>query len=106
MSDEIPFAPAMQTFKVGDSYPIVVGEIQQDAVDEAHEAAVLAKLRAEKTREFVLERVEQLRGKIMPVEILSVQNLPGHACLIVNDHLLLSYDEAEQLINQMAEQFT
>lgn len=96
----------MQSFKIGGSYPIVVGEIQQDAVDEAHAAAIAAKEAADKTRAFVLDHVDRLHGKIMPVEILSVANLPGHSCLIVNDHLLLSYVEAEQLINQLSEQFT
>ncbi len=86
-------------------YPIVIGTIQHDAVDEAHRAAIAAKEAADKTRSFVLAHVEGLRGKIMPVEILSVANCPSHSCLIVNDHLLLSYVEAEQLINQLSEQF-
>lgn len=96
--------PEMTTEQLGTLYPIQVGEIQQDAVDEAHRAAIAAKEAAEKTRAFVLEHQEKLRGRIMPVEISSVANLPHHSCLIVNDHLLLSYVEAEQLIRQVLAQ--
>ncbi len=84
-------------------YPIVGGEIQQEAIDEAHLAAIKAKADAEATRDFVLAHVQELRGKTMPMEIYSVQNLPGHSCLIVNDHFLFSYREAEELIKQIGE---
>lgn len=91
----------MQLVQMGNSYPIQVGTVQQDAVDEAHLAAIAAKKAADETRAFVLEHQEKLRGRVMPVEIYSVQNLPTHSCLIVNDYLLLSYVEAEQLIKQV-----
>lgn len=83
------------------NYHIVGGEISAEAMDEAKIAAEKAKADAEATREYVLEHVAALRGKIIPVEISSVQNLPGHSCLIVNDHLLLSYREAEDLIKTL-----
>lgn len=82
-------------------YPIVGGEFDVQAMEEARLAAIKAKIDAEHTRDFVLEHVSELRGKTMPVEIYSVQNLPNHSCLIVNDHLLLSYVEAEQLMKQV-----
>ena len=82
-------------------YPIVGGEIQQDAVDEAFLAAIKAKADADETRAFVLEHVQKLRGQAMPVEIYSIQNLLSHSCVIVNDSLLLSYVEAEQMIRKI-----
>ncbi len=82
-------------------YPIIGGEIQQDAVDEAYLAAVKAKADADETRAYVLEHVQKLRGKTMPVEINSIQNLPSHSCVIVNDSLLLSYVEAEMMIREL-----
>ncbi len=82
-------------------HPIVGGEIQQEAIDEAHAAAIKAKADADQTRAFVLEHVQKLRGQTMPVEIYSIQNLPSHSCVIVNDSLLLSYVEAEQMIKTL-----
>jgi len=83
------------------SYPIVGGEISIEAMDEARIAAEKAKRDAEATRAFVLEHFEELRGTQLAVEMTSVANLPSYSCLIVNDHLLLSYVEAEQLIKQL-----
>ncbi len=76
-------------------------ELSPEAIDEAFLAAQKAKADAEATRAFVLEHVQKLRGKTMPLEIYSVQNLPSHSCLIVNDHFLLSYVEAEEMIKAL-----
>lgn len=76
-------------------------ELEDDAIQETHEAAVKAKQEADETRAYVLERFRKLLGCDLPVEITSVQNLPGHNCLIVNDLLLLSYVEAKALLEQI-----
>lgn len=78
-------------------------EIPAQIVDEAKEEAQAAKMRAEETRAYVLPRFGRLRGLEIPVEITSIQNLPGHSCLIVNDLLLLSYVEAEQILRGIAD---
>ncbi len=81
---------------------IVTDELTQlspEAIIELELAAAKAKAEAEATKAYVLEHFRELIGKTMPLEILGVQNLPSHSCLIVNDTLLLSYVEAEQLLN-------
>ncbi len=82
-------------------YPIIGGELVQEAIDEAHLAAIRAKEAADQTRAFVLQHVQKLRGQTLPVEIYSVQNLPSHSCVIVNDSILLSYVEAEEMIRKL-----
>lgn len=85
-------------------YPLFGGTIDPEAANEAHLAAIKAKADAEATRDYVLANVEKLRGKTMPMEIYSVQNLVSHSCLIVNDHFLFSYREAEELLKSLENQ--
>ena len=79
-------------------------ELDPVAMAETLEATRLAKIQADATRDFVLAHYQKLRGQVMPMEIMGIQNLPNHSCLIVNDLLLLSYVEAEQLIHKLSEQ--
>lgn len=83
---------------------ITVQALNPDAMEEARAAAVEAKRQADETRDYVLERFRQLIGCTIPVEILTIQNLPGHSCLILNDLLLFSYVEAKELIEQLEDQ--
>ncbi len=82
-------------------HPIIGGELVQEAIDEAHLAAIRAKEAADQTRAFVLKHVQKLRGQTMPVEIYSVSNQTHYNCVIVNDSLLLSYVEAEEMITRL-----
>lgn len=76
-------------------------ELADDAVQETHAAAVEAKRVADETKAFVLARYRELKGCDIPIEILSIQNLPHHNCLIINDLLLLSYVETKELLEQL-----
>ncbi len=78
-------------------------ELTQEAIVELELDAAKAKAAATATMAYVLEHFRELIGKTMPLEILGVQNLPDHRCLIVNDLILLSYREAEDLLNPAAE---
>lgn len=77
--------------------------LAEDAVFEQVAAAERAKEEADAVRAFVLPRAHELKGHTIPVEILSVQVLPSHNCLIVNDLLLLSFVEAKALLEQLDE---
>jgi hypothetical protein len=81
--------------------PLFGGEFDQAAMLEAAAAAEKAKAEADATRDYVLENFRRLMNREIPVEILSVQNLPSHNCLIVNDLLLLSYREAEAILRSL-----
>ncbi len=74
-------------------------KLTPEAIQELELSSALAKVKAAETMAYVLEHFRKLIGKTMPLEILSVQNLPSHSCLIVNDVVLLSYREAEQMLN-------
>ena len=49
-------------------------------------------------REFALKNMHLLRGKKVPIEVDSIQSLPSHNCIIINDLLLMSFVEVEDLI--------
>lgn len=76
-------------------------EFNPDAIDETAAAAAEAKRVADETRDFVMARYKKLIGCEIPVEILRIQVLPSHNCLIVDDWLLLSFVEAKQLLEQI-----
>lgn len=73
-------------------------DLNQEALhDNLAESAEL-KRQADDRKAYVLEHFRRLRGVFVPIEIMGIQNLPHHNCLIINDLLLLSYAEAEQII--------
>jgi len=86
---------------MGIDVPLFGAEFDQGAIDATHAEAVEARRQADATRDFVTEHFRELRGVLIPIETLEIQNLPHHNCLIVNDHLLLSYREAEPLIKEV-----
>lgn len=83
---------------------ITVHQMNPDAMEEAKRVAAEQKRIADETRDYVLPRHRQLIGCTIPVEILSIQNIPGHSCLIINDLLLFSYVEAKELLEQLEDQ--
>lgn len=51
-----------------------------------------------KTKEYAIKNMEKLRGTLVPIEVGSIQNLPNHNCIIINDLLLVSYTEVKEMI--------
>lgn len=75
--------------------------LAEDAVFEQVTAAEKAKAEAEAVRALVMSRFKELMGHLLPIEITSIQNMPSHNCLVVNDLVLLSYVEAKELLEQL-----
>lgn len=76
----------------------MAGDIELEALEEQAAAQLVAKQKADETRAFVLGRFQHLLGFKYPLEIYSISNLEHHNCLIINDHFLLSYVEAEEIL--------
>lgn len=51
-----------------------------------------------RTRAYVLKHMGYLRGKTVPIEVGSIQSLPSHECIIINDLLLMSFQEVLEMI--------
>jgi hypothetical protein len=73
-------------------------QLDQAALDANLEEAARLKAEYDVTRDYVLTNFKKLRGTMIPIEVLGIQNLPGHNCLILNDMLLLPYTEAEHIL--------
>lgn len=84
-------------------HPILGGEMSSEAMQEARIAALEAKRKADETRDFVLAKFQHLMGYKYLLEIYSIANLPNHNCLIMNDHFLLSYVEAEEILKSLGD---
>lgn len=52
----------------------------------------------QKTKQYVLQHMGYLMNRVIPMEVTSIQSLPTHDCVIVNDLLLYSYTELEAII--------
>lgn len=96
-----PEAPRLEGVSWGGMIIPPPTPLAEDAVFEQVGAAERAKAEAEAVRAFVVPRFRELMGHDIPVEILGIQVLPSHNCLIVNDHLLLSFVEAKALLEQL-----
>ncbi len=55
------------------------------------------------TKRYVLENMGYLMNRVIPMEVMSIQSLPTHDCVIVNDLLLYSYTELEEIIKAAKE---
>ncbi len=54
-----------------------------------------------KMRAYVLKNIHKLRGHMVPIEVMGIQSLPSHECIIINDLLLVSYTEAAEMIREI-----
>lgn len=52
-------------------------------------------------RAYVHKHMKYLEGKKVPIDVGSVQYLPSHDCVIINDLLLVSYTEAMEIIKKL-----
>lgn len=80
-----------------------VNDEQKQVVDASQAERVKAILERDfdefkNIRAFALKHMSYLKGKSVPIEVTSIQSLPSHNCLIINDLLLLSYTEAVEFI--------
>lgn len=55
------------------------------------------------TKRYVIENMEYLRGRVIPMEVYSIINCPSHECVIVNDLYIYPYTEMEELIKSAKE---
>jgi hypothetical protein len=80
---------------------VTIGQFDELAIAEEEAKARAAKEAADATRDYVLAKFQHLSGYKYPLEIYSIANVPSHNCLIMNDHFLLSYVEAEQILREI-----
>ncbi len=59
-----------------------------------------------KTREYVIANREYLIGKTVPMEVTSCQFNPHYECMILNDLILLPFNEASEYIKTLKERET
>ncbi len=101
--------------KINEPIEWVIQGPSQKQMDEAVEKAKAVKAEAYKVklqneydefremRAFVLKNMSFLRGKKVAIEVGSIQFLPSHECIIINDLLLVSFTEAKELIVELRE---
>ncbi len=56
-----------------------------------------------KTKRYVIDNIEYLKGRVIPMEVYSIINCPTHECVIVNDLYIYPYTEMEELIKSAKE---
>lgn len=54
-------------------------------------------------RKFVMENMHLMRGKTIPMEIDYVTYIDGTECIVLNDHYLITFDEAKDFIDEIIE---
>lgn len=89
-----------------DPTEIVIFEEAHEQVRETAEDRVKAIIDRDfdefkKMRAYVLKNMHKLRGNMVPIEVMGIQSLPSHECLIINDLLLVSYTEAAEMIMEI-----
>ena len=76
---------------------------QSQASKEARAMAIIERDFEEfkRTRDYVFKHMSFLRGKKVPIEVTSIQYLPSHECIIINDLLLMPFSEVIDLIEEL-----
>lgn len=84
----------------------------EQRVDEAKRKAAIAAKKVElqadynaflDVRDYVQKNIHLLKGQKIPIEVMNIQVLPSHECVILEDLLLLSYGEVEPHIRKVEE---
>lgn len=76
---------------------------QAQASKEARAMAIIERDFEEfrRMRDYVFKNMSFLRGKKVPIEVSSIQYLPSHECIIINDLLLMPFSEVIDLIEEL-----
>lgn len=86
--------------------PIVMIEEAQEKAPANQEARVKAILERDydefkRIRDFVVKNMHKLKGKYVPLEVMAIQNITSHHCIIINDHFLFPYHEVADFIMEL-----
>ena len=52
------------------------------------------------TKRYVIENLDYLKDRVIPMDVDQITNLPSHNCILVNDLLLYSYTDVEEIIKR------